>query len=136
MGRGVQPAAHRAAPALTGAGAASPRRRIKKEAPTPAAPEAQPISLMMVASSSVATLGDKGVVALVLKTEDAGPFAIPLTVEACAVLRCQIAIAQAILNPKRARSDQTRGASAAPTLDPALISGRTSPGGRVEASCD
>ena len=56
----------------------------KKEAPPSPAPEAQPISLLTVASSSIATSGDKSTVALVLKTEEAGPVAFQLTVEACA----------------------------------------------------
>ena len=56
-----------------------------------------------MSSSSVATSADKGIVALVLKTEEAGPVAFQVTVEACAVLRCQIAIAETLLNPRKKR---------------------------------
>ncbi len=118
----VRPAARGVAPALAAARAARHLRRpVKQELPPPAPVEAQQISLMTVASSSVATSDDKSIVALVLKTEEAGPVGFQLTIEACAVLRCQIAIAQAILNPKNARADQTRGASASPTFGPAPI---------------
>jgi hypothetical protein len=63
------------------------------------------IPLMTVMSSSVATSADRGKVALVLRTEEAGPIGFQVTIEACAVLRCQIAIAEASLrNTKRSKA--------------------------------
>jgi hypothetical protein len=91
--------------------AAIPRRYPTETAlPAPAVPEAQPISLLTVASSSIATSDDNSTVVLVLKTEEAGPVAFQVTVEACAVLRCQIAIAEGFLSPRKVRSDR-RGAA-------------------------
>jgi hypothetical protein len=103
----VRPARPRVAPALSAPIAASGRRRrVSKE--LPAASEAQPISVLTVGSSSVATLADKSLVALVLKTEEAGLIALPVTIEVCSVLRCQLAIAEILLNPKKAQSGRPR----------------------------
>jgi hypothetical protein len=97
----VRPVAHQAARALAAERAASPKRRpAKKQVPPPAAPEAQPIPLLTVMSSCVATSSDEAAVALVLRTEEAGRVGFQLTIETCAVLRCQIAIAEAVLRQK------------------------------------
>jgi hypothetical protein len=71
----------------------------------PSAAKAQQVCLLTVASSSIATSPDKSIVALVIKTDEAGPVGFEVSVEACAVLRCQIAIAEAALraNQKKAR---------------------------------
>ena len=59
--------------------------------------EARQVPLMTVMSSSVATSADRDMVALVLKTVEAGPIGFQVTIETCAMLRCQIAIAEASL---------------------------------------
>jgi hypothetical protein len=108
----VRPARHRAPELLPPSAQGTRGRRLRKE---PRAPEAQPFCLLTVSSSSVVTSADKSTVALVLKTEEAGPVAFQITIEACAVLRCQIAIAETILNPKKARSDRQ---PATPAIEP------------------
>jgi hypothetical protein len=114
----VRPARFRAAPALAPGRATSPQRRpVKQELTPPAAIEAQQVPLITVASSSVATSEDKSAVALVLKTAEAGPVAFQVTMEVCAVLRCQIAIAETLLNPKKARLGRSCTDSAAPSVE-------------------
>jgi hypothetical protein len=113
----VQPVAHSPARGSSAAKSASPqRRRVKKELPPPAAAQGQQAPLFTVSSSSVATSADGGIVALVLKTEETGPIAFQVTVEACAVLRCQIAIAETLLNPRKRRLGRA-AADSVPSLD-------------------
>jgi hypothetical protein len=63
--------------------------------------------LVIVASSSVATSADGGAIALVLQTKESGPIAFRVTIESCAVLRCQIAIAEAALRKQSKKHCQT-----------------------------
>jgi hypothetical protein len=73
---------------------------------------------MTVASSSVATSDDKSAVALVLKTVEAGSVAFRVTMEMCAVLRSQIAIAETLLNPKKGRLGRSPAVLTAPAIAP------------------
>ena len=67
--------------------------------------------LVTVAKSSVATSADNGAVALVLDTTESGPIGFQVTIELCAVLRCQLAIAEVALRKqprKHGRTDANR----------------------------
>ena len=60
------------------------------------------VPTVTVMSSAVARSLD-GPVAIVLRTKEAGALGIQMTEESCAVLKCQIAIAETMLHPKRKR---------------------------------
>ncbi len=79
------------------------RKKGRPEHPTGALRAA----LVTVANSSVATSTDSGAVALVLDTKESGPIGFQVTIESCAVLRCQIAIAEALLRKKRKEQGKT-----------------------------